>query len=241
MPSPGPSRGRLAAPRPSRAPPPPCAGGIVVGPGAPDVRNRGSRAAPAGRQDGGDPSNRGRAVTRSQRGMPLPCRPPAPWTARRRRRPGSVSPRAPADGGQHGPARVPGPGSLRRGTAQNFWQGWLGGNRTPPRDLAVAWGGAGANPASPRERRGRQRAEERPRARNARAWRGVRRAPVAAKHVPAFRGVGAIGVPDHDGWASATDERRSRAGCIAARMQRGLSPRAAAATIPGLSRRGEST
>ena len=38
---------------------------------APDVRNRGSHAAPAGRQDGGDPSNRGRAVTRNQRGMLL--------------------------------------------------------------------------------------------------------------------------------------------------------------------------
>ena len=37
--------------------------------GAPNGRNRGSHAAPAGRQDGGDPPNRGRAVTRSQRGM----------------------------------------------------------------------------------------------------------------------------------------------------------------------------
>ncbi len=52
--------------------PPPCAGGIVAGPGAPDVRHRGSHASPAGRQDGGDPSNRGRAVTRRQRGMLLP-------------------------------------------------------------------------------------------------------------------------------------------------------------------------
>ena len=41
---------------PSHAPPPPCAGGIVAGPRAPDGRNRGSHAAPAGRQDGGDPS-----------------------------------------------------------------------------------------------------------------------------------------------------------------------------------------
>ena len=44
----------------------------MAGPGVPDVRNRGSHAAPTGRQDGGDPSNRGRAVTRSQRGMLLP-------------------------------------------------------------------------------------------------------------------------------------------------------------------------
>ena len=42
---------------PSHAPPPPGAGGIVAGPvGAPDVRNRGSHAAPAGRQDSGDPA-----------------------------------------------------------------------------------------------------------------------------------------------------------------------------------------
>ena len=56
--------------RPSHAPPPPCC-----------RRNRGGSwgsgraeswvpAAPAGRQDGGDPSNRGRAVTRRQRGCP---------------------------------------------------------------------------------------------------------------------------------------------------------------------------
>ena len=56
---------------PSHALPPPCAGGIVAGPGAPDVRNRGSRAAPAGRQDGRDPSNQGRAGTRRRRGRPL--------------------------------------------------------------------------------------------------------------------------------------------------------------------------
>ncbi len=43
----------------------------MAGPGVPDVRHRGSHAAPAGRQDGGDPSNRWRAVTRSQCGMPL--------------------------------------------------------------------------------------------------------------------------------------------------------------------------
>ena len=67
---------RRAPSGPSHAPPPSCAGGIVAGPGAPDVRNRGSHAVPAGRQDGGAPSNRGRAVTRSQRGMPLR----APWT-----------------------------------------------------------------------------------------------------------------------------------------------------------------
>ena len=67
-----PPRAAPGRPGPSHAPPPPCAGGIVAGPGAPDMRNRGSRAAPAGRQDGGDPSNRGRAVTRSQRGCP--CR-----------------------------------------------------------------------------------------------------------------------------------------------------------------------
>ena len=64
-------RGRGRGPGPSHAPPPPCAGGNRGGPGAPDVRNRGSHAAPAGRQDGVAPSNRGRAVTRRQRGMPL--------------------------------------------------------------------------------------------------------------------------------------------------------------------------
>ena len=67
-------RSRPPRPRPSHVPPPPCAVRIVAGLGAPDVRNRGSHAAPAGRQDGGDPSNRGRAVTRSQRGMLLPPR-----------------------------------------------------------------------------------------------------------------------------------------------------------------------
>ena len=48
---------------PSHAPPPPCAGSIVAGPGAPDGRNRGSHAAPAGRarrwrplESGGGPS-----------------------------------------------------------------------------------------------------------------------------------------------------------------------------------------
>ena len=79
-------------PGPSHAPPPPCAGGIATGPGAPDVRNRGSHAASAGRQDGGDPSNRGRAVTRSQRGMPLSATRTIPRSAtavRRRNRGGS--------------------------------------------------------------------------------------------------------------------------------------------------------
>ena len=43
------------APGPSHAPPPPCAGRIVAGPGAPDGWNRGSHAAPDDRQDGGAP------------------------------------------------------------------------------------------------------------------------------------------------------------------------------------------
>ena len=43
-------------------------GSIVAGFWAPDVRNRGSHAAPGGRQDGGAPRIGGRAVTRSQRG-----------------------------------------------------------------------------------------------------------------------------------------------------------------------------
>ena len=68
LPAEGPA---VEPPGPSHAPPPPCAGRIVAGPGALDMRNRGSHAAPAGRQDGGGPSNRGRAVTRSQRGMLL--------------------------------------------------------------------------------------------------------------------------------------------------------------------------
>ena len=41
---------RPPAPGPSHAPPPPCAGGIVAGPGAPDGRNRGStRRGPVGK------------------------------------------------------------------------------------------------------------------------------------------------------------------------------------------------
>ena len=59
------------APRPSHAPPPPCAGSIAAGPGAPDGRNRGSHAArPVGKtvaapRIGGGPS---RAV-----GVGCPC------------------------------------------------------------------------------------------------------------------------------------------------------------------------
>ena len=54
-----PQRGGRRRAGPSYAPPPPCVGRIVADPGAPDGRNRRSHAAPAGRQDGGGPSNRG--------------------------------------------------------------------------------------------------------------------------------------------------------------------------------------
>ena len=52
--------------------PPPCAGSIVAGLGGSGRAASWVSSGAAGRQDGGTPSNRGGAVTRSQRGMPLP-------------------------------------------------------------------------------------------------------------------------------------------------------------------------